>query len=189
MDIKTEVEKAALVLKNGGTILYPTDTVWGLGCDATNKKAVEKIFKIKKRAESKSMIILVDNVTRIHRHVKTIPEVAYDLIDHADTPLTIIYPDSAGLAENVVAEDGSVAIRVVKDEFCRLLIRKLNRPIVSTSANISNEPTAAIFKEISEAILTDVDYIVNLRQDETEKAKPSSIIKIKANGEFTIIRK
>jgi L-threonylcarbamoyladenylate synthase len=184
-----EIKNALEVLRKGGTILYPTDTVWGIGCDARNKDAVAKVFKIKQRAEYKSMVTLVCDHTMLNRYVKEVPEVAWDLLEAADTPLTIIYPDARMLAENVIAADGSVGIRLVKDEFCKNLIHKFGKPIVSTSANISGEAAPSSFSEIKLDILNKVDYIVNWRQKENNSVQPSTIIKVAMNGEFKIIRK
>ncbi len=184
-----EIKNALEVLRKGGTILYPTDTVWGIGCDARNKDAVAKVFKIKQRAEYKSMVTLVCDHTMLNRYVKEVPEVAWDLLEAADTPLTIIYPDARMLADNVIAADGSVGIRLVKDEFCKNLIHKFGKPIVSTSANISGEASPAAFNEIKLDILNKVDYIVNWRQKENNSVQPSTIIKVAMNGEFKIIRK
>lgn len=183
-----EVNKALEVLKSGGLLLYPTDTIWGIGCDATNKEAVDKIFKLKKREEIKSMIVLVDLEQKLNRYLKEVPEIAWDLIENSDKPLTIIYPDATGLASNLIHEDGSIAIRVVKDEFCNKLINRFGKPIVSTSANISGEATPETFKDISASILHGVDYVVNLRQNESGIVKPSTIIKLAMNGEIKIIR-
>lgn len=188
--MEEEIKKTLEVLKKGGTILYPTDTVWGLGCDARNKEAVNKIFKIKERAEYKSMVVLVCDHQMINRYVKEVPAIAWELIDAAgDDPLTIIYPEGRMLAENIIAADGSVGIRIVKDEFCRNLIHKFGKPIVSTSANISGDPTPPSFTAINPNIMNKVDYIVNLRQQETNNPKPSTIIKVALNGEVKIIRK
>ena len=185
-----ELKKTLEILRNGGTILYPTDTVWGLGCDARNKEAVNKIFKIKERAEYKSMVVLVCDDKMINRYVKEVPAIAWDLIDAAgNDPLTIIYPDGRMLAENIIAVDGSVGIRIVKDEFCKNLIHKFGKPLVSTSANISGEPTPTTFSEINPTIMNKVDYVVNLRQQEINNPKPSTIIKVAMNGEIKIIRK
>lgn len=184
-----EIRKALEVLKAGGTILYPTDTVWGLGCDATNKEAVEKIFRIKQREESKSLIVLVDNDQKLNRYLVDVPAMAWDLIEFSERPITIIYPGARGLAPNAVADDGSVGIRMTKDEFCQKLIGRLNKPLISTSANISGQPTPSNFREISPEIIKSVDYVVNWRQNETHNPPPSTIIKLAMNGEFTIIRK
>lgn len=186
--MEKEIQKCLEVLKNGGTILYPTDTVWGIGCDATNWKAVSKIYRLKKRLEYKSLIILLDDPQKFSKYVKIIPDIAWDLMKNVDSPLTIIYPDAQNLAKNVIAEDGSIAIRIVKNKFCTRLIHEFGKPIVSSSANISGEPSPMVFKNISPEITGNVDYIVNLYQDQFQEVKPSRIIKIKANGEFQIIR-
>jgi len=187
--MEEELKNTLEVLRKGGTILYPTDTVWGIGCDARNKEAVNKVFKIKQRAEYKSMVTLVCDDKMLNRYVKEVPAIAWDLIDAAETPLTIIYPDARMLAENVIAADGSVGIRLVKDEFCKKLIHQFGKPIVSTSANISGEPAPSSFNEIKLDILNKVDYIVNLRKNENNSTQPSTIIKVALNGEIKIIRK
>ncbi len=184
-----EIKNALAVLHKGGTILYPTDTVWGLGCDARNKEAVNKIFKIKQRAEYKSMVVLVSDEKMINRYVKEVTNINWYLLESAEEPLTIIYPDGRMLAENIIAADGSVGIRIVKDEFCKNLIHKFGKPIVSTSANVSGEESPNSFNDIKLDIMNKVDYIVNLRQKETNDTKPSTIIKIAMNGEFKILRK
>ena len=195
--MEQEIRNALEILRNGGTILCPTDTIWGIGCDATNEKAVEKVFQIKKREESKSMIALVCDEGMLNRFVKDVPGQAWDLIEVSDpeknngsgTPITIIYDAGREFAKNVFAEDGSIGVRIVKDDFCRKLIYKFGKPIISTSANISGTNAPKNFSEISSEIISQVDYVVNWRQDETTNAKVSSIIKLKANGEFSIIRK
>lgn len=187
--MEEEINNALEVLKKGGTILYPTDTVWGIGCDARNKEAVNKVFKIKQRAEYKSMVVLVCDEKMLNRYVKEVPEAAWELIEAAESPLTIIYPDGRMLAENVIAADRSVGIRIVKDEFCRNLIHRFGKPIVSTSANISGEDAPVSFRDIKIDILNKVDYIVRLRQTEINPVKPSTIIKVAMNGEIKIIRK
>ena len=187
--MEEEIRKAVEVLRAGGTILYPTDTIWGIGCDATNEKAVEKIYSIKKREESKSLIVLVGDDGMMNRFVKDVPAQAWDLIDVSDTPITIIYDAGRGFAKNVLADDGSIAVRLVKDDFCQQLIHKFGKPIVSTSANLSGESSPQLYDEISEEIKSQVDYVANWRRDDFTKAKPSSIIKLKSNGEFQIIRK
>jgi len=186
--MKEEVEKAVAVLKAGGVILYPTDTIWGLGCDATNAAAVEKIFAIKNRSQKLSLIALVEDDARLNRHVQEVPAMAWDLIDLTTDPLTIIYPKGVGFAPKVCAEDGSVAIRMVRDEFCQLLVKRLNRPITSTSANLSGSLAPARFSDIDPVILANVDYTVNLRQSENTASQPSKIIKIDLNGEIKLIR-
>lgn len=174
-------------LKNGGTILYPTDTVWGLGCDATNEEVCQKILQIKKRPENKSFIILVDSFLMLEKYVPEFPEVCYDLADLATRPLTIIYPQARGLAPSILAEDGSVGIRITKDPLCLALIRGLKKPIVSTSANLSGEKTPAGFDEISMEIKAKVNAIVEERLSET-CSEPSQIIKIGADSSVKIIR-
>ena len=187
--METDLQKCLEVLKNGGTILYPTDTIWGIGCDATNNKAVDKIYRMKKRMESKSLIILVEDEERLKQYTGTIPGIAWDLIRSVDTPLTIIYPKARNLAKSVIAEDGSIAIRIVKNEFCVQLIRRLDKPIVSTSANISGQTPPLMFKQISSEIKKEVDYVVTLYQDILREVKPSTIIRLMETGEFEIIRK
>jgi L-threonylcarbamoyladenylate synthase len=165
------IKKALEVLQNGGVILYPTDTIWGIGCDATNEEAVKRVYDIKKRADSKSMLVLMENVNLLERYMQEVPEIAYSLIEVSDKPMTIIYPAAKNLAPNLLAEDGSVGI-----------------PIVSTSANISGEPSPAIFAEVSEEIKNAVDYVVGYRQDDVTPARPSSIIKLGVGGEIKTIR-
>ena len=187
--MRQEIEKALEVLNQGGVILYPTDTIWGLGCDATNDEAVKRIYTIKKRADSKSMLVLIENENRLPSYVSEIPDIAWELIDVADKPLTLIYPGAKNLAPSLIAEDGSVGIRIVKEKFCEDLIRRFKRPIVSTSANITGETSPANFDEISDEIKAAVDYIVEYRQDDTAKAVPSGIIKLNEKGQFQILRK
>jgi len=184
-----ELKNCLEILRNGGTILYPTDTVWGLGCDATNEEAVKKIFEIKQRTESKSLIVLIEHENKLNKYVKEVPEVAWELIENIDKPLTLIYPNAKLLAKNVISDDGSVGFRVTKDEFCNKLIHKFGKPIVSTSANISGKTTPATFSEIDPEVLRKVDYIVNLRQHEKTPGHASTVIKLEMNGEFKIIRK
>lgn len=175
-------------MDEGGIILYPTDTVWGVGCDATNENAVRKVYNLKKRSDSKAMLVLVDSSVKVDFYVRDVPPVAWDLIDLADKPLTIIYSGARNLAPNLLAEDGSVGIRVTAEEFSKELCRRFRKAIVSTSANISGEPGAACFHEISEDIKRNVDYIVRYRQDDINRPKPSGIIKLGEGGEFKIIR-
>lgn len=188
LQVKNEIKKCVEVLQKEGTLLYPTDTIWGIGCDATSQKAVEKIYHLKKRLESKSLIILLADIREISKYVETIPEIAFDLMKNVERPLTIIYPNAKNLAKNVIAEDHSIAIRIVKNEFCRGLIRSFGKPIVSTSANIAGEPSPMVFKCVSKEIMERVDYIVTLYQDVLQDVKPSRIIKLKENGEFHVIR-
>ena len=187
-DQQVEIEKALTALKRGGIILYPTDTVWGIGCDATNADAIDKIFALKQREESKSMICLVSDFKMLQQYVEEVPEVAYDILKYATKATTIIYDRPLRVAENLIAEDNTLAIRVVRDPFCGKLIRKLKRPLVSTSANISGMPTPKHFKEIDQQILEGVDYVVNLPL-QNKGAKPSSIIKIGNDSTVKIIRK
>ncbi|SHJ53037.1 L-threonylcarbamoyladenylate synthase [Aquimarina spongiae] len=187
-DQNIEISNTISVLKKGGIILYPTDTVWGIGCDATNADAIDKIFALKKRAESKSMICLVSDFKMLQQYVEEVPEVAYDILKHAVKPTTIIYDRPLRVAENLIAQDNTLAIRVARDPFCGKLIRKFKRPIVSTSANLSGSPTPKNFKEIDKAILEGVDYVVNLPLQK-KGVKPSSIIKIGNDSTVKIIRK
>jgi len=186
--MQQEIKKALEVLQNGGIILYPTDTIWGIGCDATNEEAVKRIYKIKNRKDAKSMLLLIGLPQRISSYVAEVPDIAWDLIDYTTKPLTIIYAGAKNLAKNVIATDGSIGIRVVQDEFCQKLIGRLKKPTVSTSANISGESSPQKFDDISEEIKNAVDYIVNWRQEETSNPPPSSIIKLGVNGEVKIIR-
>lgn len=183
-----EINKCITVLENGGVILYPTDTVWGIGCDATNEDAVNKIYQLKKRANTKTMICLVANDFMLEKHVQKVPEVAFDIIDIADKPTTIVYDNPKNIAKNLIAEDKSLAIRVATDKFCQYLISKFKKPIVSTSANLAGETTAKSFKEISSDILKGVDYAVNLQRN-IQKVTPSSIIKLSNDGTVKVIRK
>ena len=174
-------------LKSGGLILHRADTVWGLSCDATRSDAVKKLNQLKQRQAGKSYIVLVSDEAMLERHVRAVPEVAYDLIEASVNPLTIIYPEGVGLADGVCAPDGSVAIRVVKDKVTHDIIYRLRRPLVSTSANISKDSTPSQLTQVSDVIRNGVDYIVE-QTDEAEHAKPSTIIKLADNGEFTFIR-
>ncbi|MCX6306327.1 MAG: L-threonylcarbamoyladenylate synthase [Bacteroidetes bacterium] len=176
------------VLQRGGTILYPTDTIWGIGCDATNSGAVAKIYRLKQRMERKSLIILLDDPEKLRDYVSNIPEIAWDLLKNVDTPLTVIYPEAKNLAKNVIAVDGSVAIRIVKNEFCRKLIQAFGKPIVSTSANISGDNPPLSFRNIVHEIIQGVDHVVDESFDTVYELKPSRIIKLDSNGDFQIIR-
>ena len=183
-----DIKKACQVMREGGVILYPTDTIWGIGCDATNEAAVRRVYEIKQRADSKAMLVLVDTPVKVDFYVQDVPEIAWDLIDVADKPLTIIYSGARNLASNLLAEDGSVGIRVTNEEFSRRLCQQFRKAIVSTSANISGRPSPHNFAEISDDIKSAVDYIVSFRQDEKANPKPSSIIKLGVGGEIQIIR-
>jgi L-threonylcarbamoyladenylate synthase len=184
-----DIKKALDVLKKGGIILYPTDTIWGIGCDATNEDAVRKIYQIKKREDSKSMLVLMENPALLERYVDDVPEIAWDLVEVASTPLTVIYPNAKNLAKNLIAEDGSIGIRFTKEAFTTQLLQRFRRPMVSTSANISGEKSPAVFSDISEEIKKQMDYVVEYRQDDNSPAQPSSIIKLGAGGRIDIIRK
>jgi L-threonylcarbamoyladenylate synthase len=187
--LRDDVNKAFEVLKNGGLILYPTDTIWGIGCDATNLEAVEKVFKLKGRSEQKSFIVLLDSANKLQSYVNEIPEVAYDLIEYAENPMTIIYSNAKNLAKNAIAIDGSIGIRIVKHTFCEQLLQRFRKPIISTSANLSGQPSPACFNEISEEIKQGVDYVVNWEQDDTSIKKASTIMKLEPGGLFSFIRK
>lgn len=185
--IDKEVNSAFKTLQDGGIILYPTDTVWGLGCDATNEVAVNKIYTTKKRDESKSLVILVESIKMLESYIEDIPEEAIQLLKNASKPTTIIYNNPKGLSDNLVAQDNTLAIRIVQDEFCQQLIKKFGRPIVSTSANISERPTPNSFEEIELPILNAVDYIVNLHHNKM-MTTPSRIIRILKGGALEVIR-
>ncbi len=184
----TEIKNALEILKNGGLILYPTDTVWGIGCDASNPDAVKKVYNLKQREDSKALICLVADDRMLKKYVKQVPVAAQNIIDVTDKPTTIIYDEAQNLAENLIADDGSIAIRIPDDDFCFWLSRKFNGAIVSTSANISGEPTPKSFKEIAPEVLKGVDYVVNLQREKICD-KPSSIIKLSNNGVVKVIRK
>jgi len=185
--MQNEINKAFQTVQKGGLILYPTDTVWGIGCDATDIEAVKNIYKLKQRDDSKSMICLVSDFKMLERFIEEVPEVAYDILKYANKPTTIVYDRPRHIAENLIARDNSTAFRVVRDAFSNKLIKKLKKPIVSTSANISGQPTPNSFKEISDEILKGVDYIVNL-QHQKKGGIPSTIIKLGTDGAVKIIR-
>lgn len=187
--LKEEVNKALEVLKSGGLILYPTDTVWGIGCDATNEDAINKVYQLKGRSESKSMIVLLDNENKLPSYVREVPDIAYDLIEYAEKPLTIIYSGAKNLAANLINADGSIGIRIVKHLFCEQLIERFRLPIVSTSANLSGQPAPPNFTAIDEEILNGVDYVVNWEQDSLTEHTPSTIMKLEPDGLFSFIRK
>lgn len=183
-----ELKKAQEVLYKGGLILYPTDTIWGIGCDATNEEAVKRVYDLKKRVDSKAMLILVDNPAKLQFYVREVPEVAWDLVELSEKPLTIIYPGARNLASNLLAEDGSIGIRLTKELFTKSLCERFRKAIVSTSANVSGEPSPRFFNEISTEIVEGVDYVVNYRQHEKTLASPSSIVKLGIGGQIQIIR-
>ena len=186
---REDINQALETLKSGGLILYPTDTIWGIGCDATNAEAVEKVFELKGRSKDKSMILLLHNDNQLAGYVKDIPDVAYELIEVTDRPLTVIYSKAKNLAPNVIAENGSVGIRIVKHPFCEQLLQRFRRPIVSTSANLSGAASPQCFDDIDESIKEGVDYVVKFGQDEQNKGKASMIMKLDPSGKFEFIRK
>ena len=186
--LKPEVLSCLEILRAGGTILYPTDTIWGIGCDATNDEAVNKIYRIKRRSGDKSQIILLDSANKLPLYVESLPLITWDLLRNITTPLTIIYPKGKNLAPNILGEDGSVAIRIVNHDFCREMIREFGKPIVSTSANLSGDPNPQSFQAINPAILGCVDYTVASYHDVVSSLRPSRIIKLYENGEFDVIR-
>ncbi|WP_394343611.1 L-threonylcarbamoyladenylate synthase [Flavobacterium piscinae] len=183
-----EIHHAFQIIQNGGIILYPTDTVWGIGCDATNPEAVKKIYALKKREESKSMIVLMNGEKMMYTVFKDIPEVAWQILDLAEKPTTLILDKPRNVASNIIAEDQSLAVRIVKEPFCFKLMERMKRPLVSTSANVSGEPTPKSFKEISPEIIKGVDYVVNLHREKMCD-KPSTIIKLTLDSQVQIIRK
>ena len=198
---KEDLQEALRVLRSGGIIVYPTDTVWGIGCDATNAEAVKRIYALKQREDSKSMLVLLDSPAKLNYYVADIPETAWALLEASDyseeseysdcsdrKPLTIIYPNARNLAPNLIAEDGSIGIRITNEPFSKALCEQLRHPIVSTSANISGHPSAPFFGEIEEAILAGADYVCRFRRDDDCPHEPSSIIKINDDGSFRIIR-
>lgn len=186
--MKEQVEKAVEVLRKGGLILYPTDTVWGIGCDATNSEAVDKIYKLKRSHDKKGMLVLVDSIDRAARYVGKAPEVAWQLFELADKPLTLILPDASGVAENLIPEEGTLGIRIPQHEFCHALLRRFGRALVSTSANISGEPTPTNFDEIGDEIKNGVDFAVERSYEKGATGKASSIIMLGKDGEIKIIR-
>lgn len=188
VQFEEDLQRSVETLRDGGVILYPTDTIWGLGCDATNEAAVRKIFDIKKRPDSKSVIILMAGEKDILKYIASPDLAVFSFLEEQQRPTTVIFPGALGLAPGVIAEDGSVAVRLVKDDFCRHLIKRLGRPLVSTSANISGQPAPANFSEVSNEVKENASYIVRWRQDDESKAQPSRIIRWIGNGDYTIIR-
>ena len=188
-EIAEDIRTAVQTLRQGGLILYPTDTIWGIGCDAANEEAVRRIFQLKKREDSKAMICLVDSANRMQRYLRQVPDVAWDLVEYADKPLTLILDGAVNLAPSLIAEDGSIGLRVTRENISHELCYRFERAVVSTSANISGEPSPACFDEISEEIKQGVDYIMRSRQNDLSKSKPSQIIKLGLDGQIKIIRK
>lgn len=189
MKKEDDIRAAVEVLRKGGVILYPTDTVWGIGCDATNADAVRRVYEIKRRSDAKAMICLTDSVNRLQRYVRNVPDVAWDLFEMATKPTTVILDGAVNLAPNLTAEDGSVALRITNEEFSKELCYRFQKPIVSTSANISGEETAQNYRDISPEIINAVDYVCWTRRQEHKPHKPSCIVKLSAESEVTIIRK
>ena len=183
-----EIVQCLKTLSAGGLILYPTDTVWGIGCDATNAEAVKRVYQLKRRDDNKALIVLIDSVDHLDHYVIDVPMIARELIDVAVKPLTIIYEGAYNLAPNLMGEGESVGIRIPNDEFCHRLCERYGKPIVSTSANVSGQPTATTFAAIDESIVQGVDYAVNYRRDETTPRQPSNIIMLHRDGTFKIIR-
>jgi len=188
-DFNEDIKNVCRVLKDGGLVLYPTDTVWGIGCDATDAKAVSRVFSLKQRVDSKAMLVLIDSDVRLQSYLYDVPEIAYELTAVADTPLTVIYQGAKNLAANLVGEDGSIGIRITKEPFSNALCKRFGKPIVSTSANISGNPSPSNFLEIAGEIKNGVDYIVRYRQDDMTKSRPSAIISLGHNNIIKIIRK
>ncbi len=183
-----DITQSVDILRKGGTILYPTDTIWGIGCDATNREAVDRIYSLKQRSDSKSMLVLLGSENHLEQYIKEVPEIVWQLLEVADKPITIIFPGAKNLAPNLIAENGSIGIRIPKDEFCLKLLTRFRKPIVSTSANISGEKAPANFHEITEEIKNGVDYIVRWKQNNLNKLVPSSLIEVGTGGEIKIIR-
>jgi len=188
MMMEQEINKAVEVLRKGGIIVYPTDTIWGIGCDATNEKAVKKVYAIKKRLEKKTMIVLLCKKDGLDNFVHELPHIAYDLIDSWEKPLTIVYEGAKNLAKNLIRSDKTVAIRVSKDEFSRRVIEKLGKPLVSTSANASGDTTPLFFKDISNDIIEGVDYVVDLYHNSMNELKASTVIRLHKDGNFDVLR-
>lgn len=189
MTLQEDIRKAVETMRKGGVILYPTDTVWGIGCDATNAEAVARVYKIKHRDDSKALICLVDSDARLQRYVRNVPSVAWDLLEVADKPLTVILDGAVNLAPNLVAEDGSIAMRITHEPFSKELCYRFQKPVVSTSANVSGEPAAQNYGDIAPELLEAVDYVCWSRRQEHKPHTPSSIVKLASDGEVTIIRK
>lgn len=187
-DMRREVEQCVEVMRKGGVILYPTDTVWGIGCDARCSEAVRRIYELKRRADHKAMIVLVSDESMLERTVSEVPEVAWELIDAAVKPLTVVYDKGINVAPELLGPDGSIGVRLCRDRFAAALCRRLRGPVVSTSANVSGQPTASVFPEISPEILNAVDYVADYRREDLEAAPPSSVIKLGSGGEIKILR-
>ncbi|MGN8071730.1 L-threonylcarbamoyladenylate synthase [Mucilaginibacter sp. 22184] len=187
--LKDEVAKALKIVQEGGIILYPTDTIWGIGCDATNTEAVQKIYRLKQRDEAKSMIILLDTENKLESYVQEVNTLAYDLIKYAENPLTLVMPGAKNISPALIAPDGSVGIRVTSHQFCQQLIQRLRKPLVSTSANISGKPSPQYFSQIDQEIVDGVDYVVDIDQHSKEIKNPSTIMKLAPDGTFEFLRR
>src|ERR1700744_698291 len=187
--LRDEVAKAFKIVQEGGIILYPTDTIWGIGCDATNTEAVKKIYQLKQRDEAKSMIILLDTDNKLESYIREVPAIAYDLIEYAEKPLTLVMPGSKNISPALIAADGSVGVRVAKHDFCQQLIQRLRKPLVSTSANISGKPSPQYFSQIDQEIIDGVDYVVDIDQHSMEIKNPSTIMRLEPNGTFVFLRR
>lgn len=187
--LRDEVAKALKVVQKGGIILYPTDTIWGIGCDASNTEAVKKIYRLKQRDEAKSMIILLDTENRLESYIREVPSIAYELIEYAENPLTLVMPGAKNISPALISEDGSVGVRIAKHDFCCQLIQRLRKPLVSTSANISGRPSPQNFGQIDPEIIDGVDYVVDLEQHSMELKKPSTIMRLQPDGRFEFLRR
>ena len=187
--LRDEVAKALKIVQEGGIILYPTDTIWGIGCDATNTEAIKKIYNLKQRDEAKSMIILLDTDNKLEGYIQDVPSIAYDLVEYAENPLTLIMPGAKNVSPALIGTDGSLGIRVAKHDFCQQLIQRLRKPLVSTSANISGKPSPENFGQIDQKIIDGVDYVVDLEQHDIERKKPSTIMRLQPDGRFEFIRR
>src|SRR5690606_22881976 len=185
----SDIHNALEVLRAGGLILYPTDTIWGIGCDATNPAAVERVYQLKGRDQSKSLIVLLDNENKLPGYIQEVPEIAYQLIEYTERPLTIVYSGAKNLAPNLIAEDGSIGIRIVNHAFCSPLLRRLRKPLVSTSANLSGQPSPKNFSEIAPEIIDGVDYVVSYDQDNSGTGTASIVMKLEPGGKFSFIRR
>ncbi len=187
--LRDEVKKAFDIVQQGGIILYPTDTIWGIGCDASNTEAIQKIYTLKQREQQKSMIILLDTENKLESYIREVPALAYDLIEFTENPLTLVMPGAKNISPALIAEDGSVGVRVSNHPFCQQLIQRLRKPLVSTSANISGQPSPQNFMQISPEIIDGVDYVVDLDQHDLSAKKPSTIMRLHPSGLFEFIRK
>jgi L-threonylcarbamoyladenylate synthase len=187
--LRDEVAKALKIIQEGGIILYPTDTIWGIGCDATNTEAVKKIYRLKQRDETKSMIILLDSDNKLESYIQEVPAIVYDLIEYAENPLTLVMPGAKNVSPALIAEDGSLGVRIAKHEFCQQLIQRLRKPLVSTSANVSGKPSPQYFSQIDQQVIDGVDYVVDLEQYDKEIKNPSTIMRLEPDGRFEFIRR